>query len=64
MPVMHFHEEQTHDLAIFLHQNHQAVLVAKGNKLPAPLLAELGVQPVPATPYKSTPWLMRLPAME
>ena len=64
MPVMHFNETQTHELALFLHQNPQAVLVAKGNKLPAPLLAELGVQPVPATPYKSTPWLMRLPKMD
>jgi len=59
-----FRDEQTNELASFLRQNPGAVLVAKGNKLPAPLMAELRAQPVPATPYKSTPWLMRMPATE
>lgn len=63
-PITLFRDDQIHELAIFLRQNPGAVLVAKGNKLPAPLMDELRTQPAPATPYKSTPWLMRMPATD
>lgn len=60
LPIMLFGEEQTMELARFLRLNPGAVLVAKGNKLPASLRTELVPEPIAATPHRSTPWLMRV----
>lgn len=60
LPRMVFSESQAKELADWLQGEESAVLVAKGNRLPSALSEALGGTPVLATPYKSTPWLMRI----
>ncbi|MBM4096202.1 MAG: hypothetical protein FJ261_05440 [Planctomycetes bacterium] len=60
LPRMVFSESRGKELADWLKGDQSAVLVAKGNRLPSALSEALGRPPVLATPYKSTPWLMRL----
>ncbi|MFM7540244.1 MAG: ArnT family glycosyltransferase [Planctomycetota bacterium] len=60
LPRMVFSESRAKELADWLQGDQSAVLVAKGNRLPLALSEALGRPPVLATPYKSTPWLMRL----
>jgi len=56
-----FETGQEAELADFLKQKPNAVLAAKGNKLPTALTAAIEVTLKQATPFKATPWLMKLP---
>lgn len=62
--IARFGPNQTAELAGFMRHDNDATLVAKGNKLPSELLHALGFTPGPATPFKSTPWLMKKPATD
>jgi hypothetical protein len=56
-----FETGQEAELADFLKQKPNAVLAAKGNKLPTALTAAIKGTLKQATPFKATPWLMKLP---
>lgn len=47
------------ELALYMEQNPNAVLVAKGNKLPSTLIHAFKGTLEQATPFKSTPWIMK-----